>query len=555
MPSITFWNRLEPSLRAPSITEGLAAQIRDPLCLLARQWQLGEFRGEDAASPAFVEATADADPIESWRPVGGQNQPLAPTAPLERIAEAEAFAPDLATRVELGQTLDAILMRANLADVIVVVRGAYPIQRPVNPDPGTALFANVCLGRATDGIIVYQAAKASLPNLPPGITIDSARRPALRSALESFVQWVDAVFGGFGSADPLTWKPERLEYDIEVVATRPDGGSNILAAYPTLDGSFDWYSFNLRSSTAGERRRPRPPIRKSFLPTYVRFRGMPNARWWDFENNVTNFGDVKPDLRDVAKLVVMDFMIVGGNDWFMIPFEQAIGTAVRMRSIVVHDVFGGLTLIQPARSQGTQRWNMFAPEREDASGQLADFFVLPPSVTAVVQAGAPLEDVRFIRDEMANMVWAIEHSTENGIGEPWRGHERAVSRPAPPTSPPSAGGAPPLRYQIQTTVPENWIPFLPVLINASTSEIALERGAMIGEPLQPLGRILNPTGVGGPYRVREEEIARTGLQLSRLVFRSRWIDGATSIWIARVRTSGRGEGSSGLKFDLAMSDG
>src|SRR5205823_15100864 len=110
------------------------------------------------------------------------------------------------------------------------------------------------------------------------------------------------------------------------------------------------------------------------------------------------------------------------------------------------------------------------------------------------------------------------------------------------------------RYRIQTTVQENWIPFLPVLINASTSEIALERGAMIGAPLQPLGRILNPTGVGGSYRVREEEIARTGLQLSRLVFRSRWIGGGTSIWIARVRTSGRGEGSSGLKFDLAMSD-
>ena len=278
---------------------------------------------------------------------------------------------------------------------------------------------------------------------------------------------------------------------------------------------------------------------------------MPNARWWDFENNVTDFGDVKPDLRDVAKLVVMDFMIVAGHDWFLIPFAQEIGTAARMRSVVVHDVFGGLTLVQSATSGGTPRWNMFAPEREDAPGQLANFLVLPPSVTSVVQAGTTLEDIRFIRDEMANMVWAVEHATENGIGEPWRDHERAVSRGTPPL-PPATPGVPPLRYQIQTPVPENWIPFLPVLVNANTSEIALERGATIDEPLQPLGRILNPTTVDGPYRIREEEVARTGLQVSRIVFRSRWIDGTTSIWIARVRGTGRGEGSSGLKFDLAV---
>ena len=57
-PSITYWNRVEPSPCSDSLVRGLEASLRDPLWLLARQWQLGEFRGEDAASPAFVSFAA-----------------------------------------------------------------------------------------------------------------------------------------------------------------------------------------------------------------------------------------------------------------------------------------------------------------------------------------------------------------------------------------------------------------------------------------------------------------------------------------------------------------
>jgi hypothetical protein len=52
MASVTVWNRLEPSPRENSLTEGTAARVRDPLWMLTRQWQLGEFTGEDAGSAA-----------------------------------------------------------------------------------------------------------------------------------------------------------------------------------------------------------------------------------------------------------------------------------------------------------------------------------------------------------------------------------------------------------------------------------------------------------------------------------------------------------------------
>ena len=57
MPSITSWMRLEPRSRNPEMNTSLQARIYDPLWLLARQWQLGEFQGEDNGSPV----------IASWR--------------------------------------------------------------------------------------------------------------------------------------------------------------------------------------------------------------------------------------------------------------------------------------------------------------------------------------------------------------------------------------------------------------------------------------------------------------------------------------------------------
>ena len=52
MTSITSWLRLEPRTRKADMAAGLQARIYDPLWLLARQWQTGEFQGEDAGSPA-----------------------------------------------------------------------------------------------------------------------------------------------------------------------------------------------------------------------------------------------------------------------------------------------------------------------------------------------------------------------------------------------------------------------------------------------------------------------------------------------------------------------
>ena len=48
------WNRLEGRPRTTDFERSLRAEVRDPLWFLTRQWQFGEFQGEDAASPIDV---------------------------------------------------------------------------------------------------------------------------------------------------------------------------------------------------------------------------------------------------------------------------------------------------------------------------------------------------------------------------------------------------------------------------------------------------------------------------------------------------------------------
>jgi hypothetical protein len=49
----------------------------------------------------------------------------------------------------------------------------------------------------------------------------------------------------------------------------------------------------------------------------------------------------------------------------------------------------------------------------------------------------------------------------------------------------------------------------------------------------------------------EEEIPREGARVTRSYQYARWLDGQPLLWIGRKKTIGRGEGSSGLRFDLA----
>src|SRR5215475_12740015 len=108
-PSISYWNRIEPSPRSDSLVRGLEAAVRDPAWFLARQWQIGEFLGEDAGSPSTVTLRTCQSRFTSWRARNSDPQDFAMEAPLEALAGAEDVNPDWLLAVELGQMLGRLL--------------------------------------------------------------------------------------------------------------------------------------------------------------------------------------------------------------------------------------------------------------------------------------------------------------------------------------------------------------------------------------------------------------------------------------------------------------
>jgi hypothetical protein len=189
-----------------------------------------------------------------------------------------------------------------------------------------------------------------------------------------------------------------------------------------------------------------------------------------------------------------------------------------------------------------------------------------------MMVGRPTEGVQFVRDEVANLVWAVETTVQLPDGSSLRGREAATElhrryQGALDATPPAAPLRPPndaaIRYRLMTPVGENWIPFIPVHIPDDTREIQLRRASMprllIGatgtpEKIRPRTAVLRPgpdATVPPSYDVYEEEISRTGEVLTCSWQRTRWTGGRVCTWLGLERRPGRGEASSGLGFDRA----
>lgn len=175
--------------------------------------------------------------------------------------------------------------------------------------------------------------------------------------------------------------------------------------------------------------------------------------------------------------------------------------------------------------------------------------------------GPATEEVTFLRDEMANMVWGVETRVPDGLGGGRDGAAaaRRLTDALGGEVPAAASG---LRYQLSTTVPRNWIPFRPVQVPLNTHATRLQRGWM--PRLVPPGRVRPVTsilaaGVQGddqvtPYFINEEEVPRSGVRVRAAMSRARWADGSIVIWNFRQVLCDRGEGNSRLRFDLLPDD-
>ena len=65
-----YWNRLVPYARSSDLMDNLQARVADPMWMLGRQWQLGEFQGEDAGSLVDTQLITMISPLVKFRPRG-----------------------------------------------------------------------------------------------------------------------------------------------------------------------------------------------------------------------------------------------------------------------------------------------------------------------------------------------------------------------------------------------------------------------------------------------------------------------------------------------------
>lgn len=754
------WLRIEPRCRQDNFAQGIQARIADPLWILARQWQTGEFIGEDAGSPIQVAMHYSTQSIDNYKLGDEAPQRMPEDVPLETLVEQELDVINYRERVRIGQEFERRL-RANLKEsaansnseirkLIVDLRlsEGFPVDTTTevekNLDRVTQRYINFMRNRVVDGKAVLDA--------PITVPTDSAiSQTTLDDVRKKIIEWHGNVCHRPSAKQSAAWQTEQLNYKFEVNTDMetttedievPEQKKTELVAYDYRNGSIDWFSFNAASSSARGFWQTLVDDKLNSVkttPTRIEVAGC-SSRWWAFENGSVNFGAMDVAKPDLAKLLIMEFALIYGDDWFSVPASVAVGSLVKIDQLSVRNVFGEDVNIEPARRvyPSNTKWEDFnhferqaetqgslinidqlrvkkdfaqettikpvrrfyprgtswqevndLEQRPQALEQNARFdlftlsgvtlqspsldirsddlglrtneeeakdpprpILISPPLTGFRQESPVLDEVRFLRDEGANMVWAVEQTVMNGLGRPVPGFEAQLERVnrnrtleldeletlvdllklvlveesisdeglqqlkntlklnqawidqlkqalesdsisdeeqqelqnilnlsqariedlnTNKQAKPTQNSIP--QYRLATTVPENWIPFLPIkegnedpqdplslraidfrraqLLRNTDHAMVNIQGIIKPPPVPAMSRLLALDDVNQLLLIiNEETISRAGLRVQLTKQRVRWIDGSTHVWLGKKVLMGRGEGSSGLRFDI-----
>jgi hypothetical protein len=700
-----LYARLEPRCRSNDFARGLEARTADPLWMLARQWQTGEFQGEDAGSPLEVHVKHSTQSLARVR-LGETGEPFELLdAPLETIVEQEWLGLDWRTRVQIGQQFERFVRSRLKSDepaalpqaVIEAYRQAYPLDIPTTEEEWAAIdgttrrFLEFYADRVVDGENLLHNIDFTDQNEHQISPLGDITEEQLHSVLQNLKDWCDRLNIRPNAGKPEAWRSQQLDYRFELNPpedTQPaslfsvglehkddlkqgvlsegfrkefkdhgiafshdvtikvevedsqwqitDGDQSYIVriegealqlylsdktrilAPNYRNGELDWYTFNIAGGLQGIWI-GRDPIKTH--PTRITVGGV-SPRWWAFEDANIDFGKLDVAKPDLAKLILMEFALIYGDDWFSVPLPVQMSNLVKINEFKVFNVFGEDLIVDPARKPDPNpllRWEMFTlspvpnpdqpgvgnPDLPGVADVLGNPVLFIPPVTGFREESPAIEEVRFLRDEGANMVWGVEHTVRNGLGLPvdgsdaqrerserqceaditrleaelveieqqlaaggLGGEEREVLETKAKEKREelarlhegaklSSSGVP--RYRLATTVPENWIPFIPApYFVPNDPRIRLRRAQMLRnvddeapDTIRAMSRLLELAD--DPLLWLEEAIVpRSGLRAQLTAQRVRWVDGKTYVWLGRKVTTGKGEGSSGLRFDVLM---
>ncbi|WP_395306712.1 hypothetical protein V4U86_14640 [Mycobacterium sp. AMU20-3851] len=568
--------RLEPDSTTGDPAPGSEARLADPAWLLGRQWQFGELVGEDAGSAVAVEVSSRALPITAWAPLddstvgldGVQWRPWYAGSILEELVQDVpelVLGSGLRQRAEAGAQLVELLSDAGEPDLAAALAARYPLSLAEDPespeqpvlgesdddrkarlakiaardalDPQAKRLLRVLGGAYPDG----RAIATDLAAGDPSWLADAGDADAVRTVLGGWLTWLTGAADSGGA-----WSTERLEYRF---ALRFGDGADAVCVRGTQFGAAEvrWSDLEWLDAAAADTPDGAPsgaPVETTaaMLATPLRFPGMPADRYWQLEDGKVDLAAIEAQDTDLARLCLAEFAMSTGDDWLGVPVDGLLGAINQVVTVRLTDDFGD-TVELPELSD--PEFTMFRVST--AGGRALPGVVLPP-VAAGSLVGEAVEEVLFLRDEMANMAWAIERTVQGRSGDP----RSRASEPRPEPDPWPEHLSPEERvYRLQTAIPAHWIPLVPIA--PQPGQLALRKGALLRDdvPVEAVGVTLAPT----PLTFPGEELPREGVHLRAVPVLARRADGTYARWAAyRVRT-GRGEASSRLAWDSALAIG
>lgn len=613
IPVVVAWNDLEPKCRDFNFERALKAEVRDACWMLAQQWRWGEFFGEDGGSIVFSKLSVKKTKINRYA-YGLDNleyRAFQEEIPMETTIEQEEIQPNLSMRLEMGKHWIKLLTIAfqgeglDLStysirqDFITTYPFSLP-QAPLGPPQTDAEKAELIefatlsgddqhwhalkavAGRAIDGWQLWQAMQDGTFASDGIFAIYNSGDPELiarDAAVEQFESWWQRNYQQ-PTATQKAWNANRLEYQFSCSAPTADQVTQQteLVADEHHGGKLDWYAFDFpnedqnrtTADASGENFNEDVTSHDvlTLIPSKITFPGMPNPRHWEMEDREVDFGHLFLNSTDVAKLLLQEFMLTYANNWYLIPYQAEVGTLMDVEGIAVKDVFGIRTLVENASASNQaswKRWSLYTLDMRGHTDEVDTRFFLPPTLPQILES-KPVEQINFIRDETANMVWGVEKTIADALANGQDGYEAGLSLQRflrdflGVEDIEELDNEAKIKYQLATTVPENWIPFIPVqLPGAGNRSVRLQRASMprgvqtLETPvIRPRTNLLRE-GLNGtstsPYYIEEEEVPKSGTIITQRWQRARWMDGRLYTWLSRSRQTGRGGGYSGLQFD------
>lgn len=606
--------RIDVRTRNDDYHKALSFEIFDPLWMLCRQWQYGRFKAVDCGTPVMVKVKTEKRKLDGiqYRDDADQavNESYFTDKPLEYDVEKQNVEITPYVRVQSAMQLKKMLLANGLTkkDFAFLYGEAYKLhdelaEAKANDKNINSLkivknsslkdFYNFYGNRSFDGYKVFEAFTSDTGIVYPDL--DQEILSKIVSALNDYVDWFKNKFLPCGDNQERNyWSNEKLGYELRVKQ-----GEDSYSAEDYDTGRLSWYSFDYSNDKKDVNNVPKDDesseksITKmlSYIPTPAKIPGAPATRLWEFEDRRVNMGNCDTDFSFIGTAAIMQYVSMFSNDWMIMPLETETGTILDVKGIVVKDSFGDRFYIDRNAQKldrnkdddiYTDRWNLFGTSFDNAyrdrKFSTSAGLLFPPTVLRCDES-KPIEEVQFLRDEMANMVWGVETTVNNRCGGTMDGRTlsdqvlssvdefnlQQVTPQDESQEQENTGNSVEAEYSllIQNRVPMNWIPFIPEQLQGQCREIALRRARMpvfyngdyrtVAPSTDLIGYKRDAAGHVKALYINEEEIATCGIKIIKTAQRTRWFLGKSFNWIGNKEVISEYQANSGLMFDELIS--